>query len=132
MKPALLAAFAVTFAAGQTRPQAFDVASVKPHKWTMPARVGISFQGNTLHAHHQALEDLIVFAYNLKGGFQLSGLPDWARNRGVMDTESFEIEAKAAQDQTPTRDEFRLMHQFHSSQLRSSLVQCCHGAATGI
>jgi uncharacterized protein (TIGR03435 family) len=66
-------------------------------------------KGSTLYAEHQPVGDLIIYAYKLKGQFQLSGIPDWAKNRGVLETESFQIEAKAALGQNPTEDEFRLM-----------------------
>ena len=110
MRLALLAAFA-TFAIGQTHALRFEVASVKPQKWTLPATVGISVKGSTLYAEHQPLADLIVYAYNLKGRFQLSGIPDWAKDRGISDTASFQIEAKAPAGQTPAQNDLRLMMQ---------------------
>ncbi|HEY4087634.1 MAG TPA: TIGR03435 family protein [Bryobacteraceae bacterium] len=108
MRLAFLAAFTAAIAVAQTQPK-FEVASVKVQKWTLPATVGISVKGSTLYAEHQPLYDLIVYAYHLKGRFQLSGIPDWAKDRGISETESFQIEAKAPTGQSATEDEFRLM-----------------------
>jgi hypothetical protein len=44
---------------------AFDVASVKPQKFTGEGTVGVSIEGNRLHAEHAELKRLIEFAYNI-------------------------------------------------------------------
>jgi len=91
-------------------PLAFDVASVKPQKWTGNGSVGVLVRGNTLDAEHADLNSLVEFAYDLKD-FQLSGGPAWGIH-GVLDSsELFQVLAKPASGQTPSVDEFRLMLQ---------------------
>ncbi|HVV47007.1 MAG TPA: TIGR03435 family protein [Bryobacteraceae bacterium] len=111
MKLAVLAAVTALTALAQPRQPRFEVASVKAQKWTLPATVGITVKGGTLDAEHQPLYDLIVYSCNLKGRFQISGIPDWAEDRGISETASFQIQAKAAPGQNPTEDELRLMMQ---------------------
>lgn len=111
MRLAFLAAITAVIAIAQPQPLRFDVTSVKLQKWTLPATVGLKFEGNTFHAEHMQLGDLILFAYNLKGHFQVFGLPDWAKFGTVMDAAGFQIDAKAVPGQNPTEDEFRQMLQ---------------------
>ena len=62
------------------QPLAFDVASVKPHKFTGVGSMGISMTGSTLHAEHMSLNKLVAWSYYLED-FELSGGPSWARQR---------------------------------------------------
>ncbi len=107
---ALLLACAPLSMAQTTQPLAFDVASVKPHKFTGVGAMGISMTGGTLHAEHMSLNKLVAWAYNLED-FQLSGGPSWAANGSITSSDLFEILAKAAPGQTPTPEQFRLMMQ---------------------
>ncbi len=92
------------------QPPAFDVASVKPQKFTGEGTVGFSIEGTRLRAEHVKLNQLIVFAYNI-GDFQLSGGPSRAASGALFDSELFEVIAKSADGQTPSMDQFRLMVQ---------------------
>ncbi len=67
-------------------------------------------RGDTLHGEHVSLNDLVMFAYNLRG-LQLSGGPAWGI-RGELDkSELYQVTAKAAGDPPPALDQFRLMLQ---------------------
>jgi uncharacterized protein (TIGR03435 family) len=106
----LLLAFCVLSPAQTSQPLAFDVASVKPHKFTGAGTMGISITGGTLHAEHMSLNKLVAWAYNLEA-FQLSGGPSWAADGSILSSDLFEIQAKAAPGQTPTPEQFRQMMQ---------------------
>jgi uncharacterized protein (TIGR03435 family) len=109
--PTTLLSACCVFSAAQTpQPLAFDVASVKPQKFTGEGTVGISIEGSTLHAEHFELNKLIEYAYNIQD-FQLSGGPSWAAFHGLFGSEFFEVMAKAAPGQTPSPEQFRLMLQ---------------------
>jgi uncharacterized protein (TIGR03435 family) len=92
------------------QPLAFDVASVKPQKFTGEGTVGISIKGDTLHAEHVELNKLVEYAWNVQD-FQLSGGPTWAAFHGLLGSEFFEVIAKARPGQTPTPEQFQLMMQ---------------------
>ncbi|HVW09235.1 MAG TPA: TIGR03435 family protein [Bryobacteraceae bacterium] len=107
MRLALLVLFAGTAALAQP---AFDVASVKPTKWTGNGSVGVFIRGNTLDAEHTDLYGLVEYAWNLQD-FQLSGGPEWASAGHKMLSEAtlFEVIAKAAPGETPSAEQIRLM-----------------------
>jgi len=107
---ALLLAFCVLSSAQTPQPLAFDVASIKPQKFTGAGTMGISITGGTLHAEHMSLNKLVAWAYNLEA-FQLSGGPSWAADGSILSSDLFEIQAKAAPGQTPTPEQFRRMMQ---------------------
>ncbi len=94
----------------QTQPEVFDVASVKPQKWTGSGGVGVFLKGNTLDAEHADLNSLIEFAYNLKD-FQLSGGPAWVTHGMLDNSELFQVLAKPADGPIPTEEQFRRMLQ---------------------
>src|SRR5580698_171268 len=58
----LLTAAGMTVALGQS----FEVASIKPGLWNGEGSVGVFVRGNTLTAEHVGLNDLVMFAYNLR------------------------------------------------------------------
>ena len=89
---------------------AFDVASVKPQKWTGNGSVGVFIRGYMLDAERADLNSLVEFAYDLKD-FQLSGGPAWGTHGMLDDSQLFQVLAKPATGQTPTMDQFRLMLQ---------------------
>ena len=103
---ALLAfATGVSLAQSTAKPPAFEVASVKAVSAERRARMGRDFRvfpGGRLQFTNIDLRTIVREAYGIKH-YQLSGGPAW------MDTESFDIEAKAQGD--PTRAEMMLMLQ---------------------
>jgi uncharacterized protein (TIGR03435 family) len=107
---ALLLACCIFSRAQTSQPLAFDVASVKPHRFTGEGTMGISITGGTLHAEHMSLNKLVAWAYNLEP-FQLSGGPSWAADGSITSSDLFEILAKAAPGQTPTPEQFCQMMQ---------------------
>src|SRR5262249_31715608 len=88
----------------QSRPPAFEVASVKPNK-SGSDRVNIMPQpGGRFTATNVSLMDLITIAYGVGRPFPRSNVlngPSW------LGRDRFDIVAKAEGD--PTRDEFSLM-----------------------
>lgn len=90
--------------------QGFDVVSIKPQKWTGQGSVGISVRGNTLYGEHVSLDDLVMFAYDLRG-VQLSGGPAWAERRELMSSELYQVTAKVSSDPPPPLAGFRKMLQ---------------------
>jgi uncharacterized protein (TIGR03435 family) len=97
-------------ASGQS-PPAFEVASVKLQPWTGQGGVGVIVRGNTLDAEHCSLNDLVLYAYNLRE-VQLSGGPGWA-DRGhakLADSELYQVLAKVSGDPPPI-ERFRRMLQ---------------------
>jgi uncharacterized protein (TIGR03435 family) len=86
----------------------FDAASIKPHKWEGSGGIQISVNGSTLRAEHSDLNMLVEFAYNLRD-FQLSGGPDWAKHGKLVESELFQITAKAPEGQQPSMDDMRAM-----------------------
>jgi uncharacterized protein (TIGR03435 family) len=93
------------------QPLAFDVASVKPDKFNgVAGAMGVTIEGNTLHATLMGLNSLIVYAYNIQE-FQLSGGPSWAADGSVLSSDLFQIIAKAAPGEKPSTEQFHLMLQ---------------------
>jgi uncharacterized protein (TIGR03435 family) len=90
---------------GQSTPSArpFEVASVKPHQGPVP-RIDVSTSGPRLTAEAETVRGLIMYAYDLKN-YQIPGSPALAT---VGDT-FYDIVAKAEEDSTPTKDQFRQM-----------------------
>lgn len=107
---AVLLVFCALCGAQTPQPVAFDVASVKPQKWTGSGGVGVFIKGNTLDAEHADLNSLVEFAYNLQD-FQLSGGPPWTTHGMLDSSELFQVLAKPAEGQTPSMEQFRLMLQ---------------------
>jgi bla regulator protein blaR1 len=92
-------------------PPAFDVVSVKPQPWTgEQGSVGVFVRGNTLDAQHISLNDLVMFAYNLRG-VQLSGGPSWAERGVLIYSELYQVTAKVTADPPPPIEVFRQMLQ---------------------
>jgi bla regulator protein BlaR1 len=92
--------------------QTFDVVSIKPQPYTGKGgeSVGIRVLGNTLSGEHISLNDLVMFAYNLRG-IQLSGGPAWAERRELISSELYQVTAKVSADPPPSMDAFRRMLQ---------------------
>lgn len=92
-------------------PRTFDAVSIKPQPFTgKPGEyVGITVMGKTLLAEHMSLNDLVLFAYNLRPT-QLSGGPSWAARGVLQNSELFQVIAKAG-DPPPTREVFAQMLQ---------------------
>lgn len=81
----------------------FEVASVKPNKWgTLNASFQWTPQG--VRIVNYTLLRLLEAAYTVRD-FQISGGPDW------LTTGHFDVNAKASDESTPSRDEIRLMLQ---------------------
>jgi uncharacterized protein (TIGR03435 family) len=91
--------------------QSFEVASIKPELWNGEGSVGVFVRGNTLTAEHVGLNDLVMFAYNLREGIQLSGGPGWAVRRELATSDLYQVIAKPSGDTPPPMDQFRLMLQ---------------------
>ena len=91
-------------------PPAFEVASVKPQAWTGQGRVGVFIHGNTLDAEHVSLNDLMLFAYDLRD-IQLYGGPGWAdrSHAKLVDAELYQVVARAPGDPPPPTGLFRQM-----------------------
>jgi uncharacterized protein (TIGR03435 family) len=101
-------------ASGQNRRPAarpeFEVASVKRQPYTRPGSVGVFARGNTLDAEPVSLDSLVMFAYNLRD-IQISGVPSWARSGVLIDSELYQVLAKAPGDSPPLMEVFRQMLQ---------------------
>jgi uncharacterized protein (TIGR03435 family) len=91
------------------RPE-FEVASVKRQSFTGQGSVGVGVRGDTLDAEHVSLLSLVLFAYNLRG-VQLSGGPSWAGSDDLMNSELYQVIAKASGDPPPPMETFRQMLQ---------------------
>jgi uncharacterized protein (TIGR03435 family) len=83
--------------------QSFEVASIKPHAG-MAMRIGTLISGNRMTFMAMSMENLISYAYELKG-YQISGAPDWAK------TERWDIAAKAEGDGVLGKDQAKQMTQ---------------------
>lgn len=84
-------------------PLAFDAASIKPHP--EPVYVSRSDTSGTYATWTaETLRDLVVEAYGLKY-YQFTGGPHW------VESDHFDISARAPGDAAPTRDQFRQMVQ---------------------
>ncbi len=90
--------------------QTFEVASVKPQKWTGSGGVYVMATGDTLHGEHCDLNTLVEYAYNLKD-FQLSGGPAWASHGQLAISDLYQVVAKAPAGTTPSTEDFRRMLQ---------------------
>ena len=90
--------------------QTFEVVSVKPQPFTGSGSVGVFVRGNTLDAQHISLNDLVMFAYNLRG-IQLSGGPAWAERGVLISSELYQVTAKVSADAPPPIDVIRQMLQ---------------------
>jgi uncharacterized protein (TIGR03435 family) len=106
---AFVAASILSLAMAYAQP-AFEVASIKPQKWTGNGGVYVMVRGNTLTGEHTDLGSLVEFAYNLKD-FQLFGGPAWTRHGMLDSSELFQVIAKPPAGQTPSIDQFRQMLQ---------------------
>jgi len=109
-RTALLAICCAVGHAQTPQPLSFDVASVKPDKFTGTGSVGVRIEGNTLHATLVDLNWLIEYAYNV-GEFQLSGGPAWAAHGNILSDDLFQVLAKPAPGESPSTEQFRLMLQ---------------------
>lgn len=84
----------------------FDVASIKPHN--EPAHIiDISTSGPRLTAQAEMLGGLIMYAYDLKGNYQLA----WGPGLSGLGDRSYDIEAEVDGSRIPTEAEFREMLQ---------------------
>jgi uncharacterized protein (TIGR03435 family) len=90
--------------------QQFEVASIKPQRWTGQGSVGIFVRGNTLDAEHVSLFSLVTFAYNLRD-VQLSGGPAWAKSGVLAYSELYQVIAKTSGATPPPMEVFRQMLQ---------------------
>jgi uncharacterized protein (TIGR03435 family) len=105
-----LALIGVVATAALAQSPAFEVASIKPQAWTGKGSVGIFVRGNSLDAEHVSLFSLVTFAYNLRD-VQLSGGPSWVKSGVLVDSELFQVTAKAPEGPPPTMDAMRQMLQ---------------------
>jgi uncharacterized protein (TIGR03435 family) len=111
MRPAAIIVAVLLIAAaltGQsTSPlRSFDVASIRLHD--QPARViGVSTSGSRLTAQAETVLGLIVYAYDLKGSYQVARTPSLS----AMGDKMYDIEAEVDGTRVPTDAEFRQMLQ---------------------
>ena len=112
MKTVAIIAAAVTLMSfalsGQSTPStpSFDVASIKLHA-DPPHEIDISTSGSRLTAKAETVLGLIVYAYDLKGNYQV------ARNPVLLafGDKMYDIEAEVDASRTPTKAESRQMLQ---------------------
>ena len=83
---------------------------MKVQPFTGQGAFGVFVRGDTLDTEHASLNDLVIFAYNLRD-VQLSGGPAWAKRDVPVSSELFQVIAKAAGDPPPPMDAFRQMLQ---------------------
>jgi uncharacterized protein (TIGR03435 family) len=93
-----------------TAPVEFEVASIKLQPWNGDGNVGVFVKGDTLYAEHVGLNELVEYAWNLRGG-NLSGGPGWAIRGKLVESTLFQVTAKATGNPPPSTDQFRLMLQ---------------------
>ena len=91
-------------------PVRFEVASIKPSPYGGRGPIGTIPSVKTLNSYHQPVQELILYAYDMKD-FQLSGGPDWVYNRNIYGRDVYDIVAKAEGDSIPTLLQFRQMMQ---------------------
>ena len=92
--------------ASTTALSAFDVASIKLHN--EPAHIiDISTSGARLTAQAEMVGGLIMYAYDLKGGYQLA----WSPGLSGLGDQSYDVEAEVDGSRIPTEAEFRQMLQ---------------------
>jgi uncharacterized protein (TIGR03435 family) len=92
---AVAALFLATCSAqpSSTARQAFEVATIKPNKSGSRGAMISPRPGGRFVARNSSVESLIAFAYHIDN-FQFSGAPGW------LDSERYDIEAKASEDLT--------------------------------
>ena len=90
-----------TFAQSPVPVRVFEVASIRPHP-EPPHSIGISTSGARLTAEASFISELVMYAYDLRSGYQISG------ERGLYDMR-YDIQATAEGEGTPTKAEFREM-----------------------
>ena len=96
--------------AGKATPQ-FEVASVKRQPWPENGgSVGIFIRGNTFDAEHVSVFGLVTFAYNMRD-VQVSGGPAWVRRGILLNSELYQVLAKAPGETAPPKEVFRQMLQ---------------------
>jgi uncharacterized protein (TIGR03435 family) len=88
---------------GQSKPQAFEVASVKPHLGPLTRIADFRASGPRLSLEGYSAYWLTLEAYRVRG-YQLS-----LASPNMPAYDYYDIEAKAEGDGSPTRDEFREM-----------------------
>jgi uncharacterized protein (TIGR03435 family) len=104
------ASLAVLLTAGalaQPTPLSLDVASVRKHELPGPqgsSHIGVTVSGSRVTVVGFSLNNVVLEAYKLKP-YQLSGGPNW------MDSESYDISAKAERGAELTRDQARMILQ---------------------
>ncbi len=96
------AIFASSFSAVAQRP-VFEVASVK-HSASAPRFEPVHRSGTLVSAHGTQVGSFIFYAYNLKGAYEVEGIPDWPD-----ETRWFDIDARTPPDATD--EQVRLMFQ---------------------
>jgi uncharacterized protein (TIGR03435 family) len=84
------------------RPE-FEVASIKLHQGAI-SMSGLDIKGNRVSAYASSTAELIAIAYDLKG-YQLTGLSGW------MQSDRYDVIAKALGDSAPKTDRVRQMFQ---------------------
>jgi uncharacterized protein (TIGR03435 family) len=109
MKPvALLFMFAMAAMPATSQTTApkpsFEVASIKPHKGDVTFSVDPALRGSRVVGTASTLADMITVAYDVRYD-QTSNGPGW------INSDRFDIEAKAPGDVPPTNEQFRLMMQ---------------------
>jgi uncharacterized protein (TIGR03435 family) len=93
-------AFAQGTPPADTLPQAFEVASVKPHLEAIPKTGGkISVSGSRMTVEIYSLFGLLMFAYDLK--------PNQIPGASALDHTFYDITADAGDGRVRTRDDFR-------------------------
>lgn len=70
----------------------FEVAAIKPHASSGTMNGGWRFTTDSFSVTNLTLKTMIFYAYNLRSGEQLEGLPKWAR------TDAWDIQAKLDAD----------------------------------
>lgn len=73
-----------------SKPPAFDVVSIRPHKQTIDGSSWASPTPNGYEARNASVRRLLERAYDVRCRDQLAGLPDWAEPSGG----TFDIEAR--------------------------------------
>lgn len=104
----LLVGIAVLLAVAQSAAPlpSFDVASIKAHN-DPPHVIDISTSGRRLSVQAEFVRGLIVYAYDLKGGYQVVQSPALS----ALGDKMYDIEAEVDGSRTPTNAEFRQMLQ---------------------
>jgi uncharacterized protein (TIGR03435 family) len=98
-----LVGIADTPSASQLVPPVFDVASIRPHPG-LATLVAVSISGSRVTVSAHSLLALITYAYELEP-YQVVRGPKW------LESDHFDIAARAEGEVTPTRPQVRLMLQ---------------------